>query len=159
MTPPDRLSFRDQLIRQHARGLSFADVGALWCVSNEKISVAAKAGARSTCIIDVTPLDHSVWDECRQYCRALGVSDYAEYSQDIDDPEVQKIVGSFDFVYCSGVIYHVPSVFYTLQRLRSICERFLMLGSMIVPSVIQNEHGTIDLRGGAMIFVPGIDPD
>src|SRR5579863_7682168 len=139
MPPNPALSFPDRMIREHVPNLSFVDVGALWLTKNEKVSVAMLAGAKSGGIIDVTPAGHSAWAACREHCQSLGVSGYAEYSHDINDPLIHQNVGTFDFVYCSGVVYHMPSVFYTLERLFSLTNRYLMLVSMVVPEKIENE--------------------
>jgi hypothetical protein len=151
------LSFRDRLIRKHVTDCSFVDVGALWDTRNEKVSVAVTAGARSASIVDITPAGDPAWALCRERCLAFGVSGYKEHSLDLNDPLIHVKLGTFDFVYCSGVIYHAPSVFYTLQRLYSLTERYLMLGSMVVPEVIENEFGSINLAGGGMMFVPGLN--
>lgn len=153
----DGVSFTDRLIVAHVRGCSFVDVGALWGTRNEKVSVATLAGAKSAAIIDITPPGHDAWDKCRDRCALLGVSGYAEHSHDLNDPLIAKKVGKFDFVFCSGVVYHTPSVFYTLQRLFDLSERYLMLGSMVVPDTIENEFGSINLAGGGMLFVPGLN--
>jgi hypothetical protein len=157
MTPNDGASIPDSLIRDHVPGLTFVDVGALWLTRNEKVSVATLAGAKSASIIDATPAGHSAWDLCRQHCRALGVAGYAEYSHDLNDPLIDQTIGTFDFVYCSGVIYHMPSIFFTLQRLFSLSRRYLLLVSMVVPEKIENEFGSLDLAGGGMLFVPGLN--
>jgi hypothetical protein len=153
----DRVSFRDRVIAAHVRGCSFVDVGALWGTRNEKVSIATLAGASSAAIIDATPPGHAAWGLCRDHCRALGVSGYGEHSLDLNDPLISEKVGTFHFVYCSGIIYHSPSVFYTLQRLFALSERYLMVGSMIVPEAIENEFGSINLAGGGMLFVPGLN--
>lgn len=153
----DGVSFSNRLIRAHVRGCSFVDVGALWGTSNEKVSVATLAGARSAAIIDATPASDGAWTRCRDHCRSLGVTGYAEHSIDLNDPLIAEKVGTFDFVYCSGVLYHTPSVFYSLQRLFTLTERYLFVGSMVVPEIIENEFGSIDLGGGGMLFVPGLN--
>lgn len=148
--------FRDRIIADHVRDLNFVDIGALWGVANEKVSVATRAGARSAAIIDVTPPGDSAWVRTREHCAARGVSGYAEYSRDLNDPSIHETVGTFDFAYCSGVLYHTPSIFYTLQRLLSLTKKYLMVGSMVVPETIENEQGALHLSGGGMLFVPGL---
>ncbi len=154
--PDDGLGFRDRIIRDHVRDLSFVDVGALWGTRNEKVSVATLAGAKSVAIIDAFPSGHEAWTLCREHCRSLGVSGYTEHSLNLDDPLIHEKVGTFDFVYCSGIIYHTPSPFYSLQRLFALTGRYLMLASMIVPETITNEFGSINLSGGGTLFVPGL---
>jgi hypothetical protein len=155
--PGEKAGFRDRMIRDHVRDLSFVDVGALWGTRNEKISVAALAGARTLAIIDATPASHVAWAQCREHCMSLGVSGYAEHSCNLDDPLIHEKAGTFDFVYCSGIIYHCPSMFYSLQRLFALSNRYLMLASMVVPEIIENEFGTINLTGGGMLFIPGLN--
>jgi len=153
----DGALFRDGIIRQHVPNLDFLDVGALWEARNEKVSVAMLAGAKSASIIDITPAGDEAWIRCRERCALLGVSGYAEYSHDLNDPQIHRKVGVFDFVYCSGVVYHTPSIFQALQRLSSLSTRYLMLGSMVVPEEIETDCGSLKLAGGGMIFVPGLD--
>jgi len=44
----------NEWIKQYVQGKTFVDVGRLWGTVNEKVSVAAKAGARETSMIDIT---------------------------------------------------------------------------------------------------------
>lgn len=156
-TPQDALPPTLRLITTHVRGRSFVDVGALWGTVNEKVSVATLAGARSAAIIDHVPPGNGAWARCREHCKSLGASGYAEHSHDLNDPLIAKKVGTFEFVFCSGVVYHNPSVFQTLQRLFDLSERYLLLGSMVVPEIIENKFGSINLSGGGMLFVPGLN--
>jgi hypothetical protein len=150
-------AFQDRVIREHVGGLSFIDVGGLWGTLNEKVSVARLAGARSVAMADAQPHGSSVWQDFRDRCAALGVSDYSEHCVNLDDPSLREKLGSFDFVHCSGVIYHMPSPLHGIEQLATIANRYLLLGSMVVPERISNRAGTIEFAGGLMLFLPGID--
>jgi|SRR5271165_5295611 len=147
----------DDVIRSHVNGATFADVGGLWGLANEKITVAVKAGCRTATMIDITPLGHQFWTDFDQRALSAGVTEYRKIEGNIDDPALPNRVGTFDFVYCSGIIYHVPNPLYTLARLHSLTRQFLLLGSMTVPPRIYTEAGELSFTGGRTVFLPAVD--
>ena len=52
---------------------------------------------------------------------------------DINDPDLPARLGRFDVVFCSGIIYHVPNPVLTLEQLRRLCGRVLILASPCFP--------------------------
>jgi hypothetical protein len=155
--PGQAESFQDRCIREHAGGLSFIDVGGLWGTLNEKVSAAALVGARSVAMADIQPLATDLWDELRNRCTSLGVSDYRELCVNLDDPDLHGKVGSYDFVHCAGVIYHAPSPLFSIGQLRRITGRYLLLGSMVVPEQVTNAAGAVDFSGGMLLLLPAMD--
>lgn len=147
----------DEIIRAHVAGATFADVGGLWGLVNEKVTVAVKAGCRSATMIDISPVGHQLWIDFDRHAQSAGVTEYRKVQGNLDDPELPKRAGTFDFVYCSGVIYHVPNPFYTLARLYALTQWFLLLGSMTVPRRIHTEAGEISFAGGRTILLPALD--
>jgi hypothetical protein len=147
----------DEIIGTHVKDASFADVGGLWGLVNEKITVAVKAGCRSATMIDITPMGHRFWTDFDQHARSAGVTEYKKMQGNVDDPDLSDKAGTFDFVYCSGVIYHVPNPLYTLARLHALTRRFLLLGSMTVPTRIGNAAGEMSFAGGRTVFLPAVD--
>jgi hypothetical protein len=91
--------------------------------------------------------------------RQKAFSGYEEFAINLDDREVREKLGQFDFVYCSGIIYHVPSPIYTLDRLRSITGRYLLLRSMVMPESVHNAYGSLSFTGGRMIYIPAMDDE
>jgi hypothetical protein len=106
---------------------------------------------------DAHPLNGATWQDFRDRCRALGVSGYKEICVNLDDPSLRERIGSYDFVHCSGVIYHTPSPLFSIGQLRSITSRYLLLGSMVVPERVATNAGSLDFSGGVMLFLPAID--
>lgn len=147
----------DEIIRAHVGGAAFADVGGLWGLVNEKITVAVKAGCRSATMIDISPIGHQLWIDFDQRARSAGVTEYRKIQGNVDDPGLADRAGTFDFVYCSGVIYHVPNPLYTLARLHALTQRFLLLGSMTVPPQVHTEAGEASFVGGRTVFLPALD--
>lgn len=154
-----KVADRDAWIRQHAPGLTFADVGGLWGTVNEKVSVAELAGAAATTMIDVQPLGSKWWQLFHERCLSLGVAGYASVEADICRPGAARKLGRFDLVHCSGIMYHAPDVLGFLRNLYRITGRYLILTSMVVPEVISNSRGTLRLPRGAMLSVPAMDAD
>jgi Methyltransferase domain len=146
----------DEIIHSHVKDASFADIGGLWGVVNEKITVAVAAGCRTATMIDIIPIDHHSWSEFDQRARSLGVTEYKKLQGNVDDPALPDKAGTFDFVHCSGVIYHAPNPLYTLTRLHALTKRFLLLGSMTVPQRIRNGAGELSFEGGQTVFLPAI---
>lgn len=143
-------------IKKYAKGRTFVDVGGLWGTVNEKVSVATKAGARSVSLVDITPQDHRMWGDVREHCATLGVSGYSEITANLDDGDLPQRIGTFEFVHCSGIVYHCPNPIQTLNRLHSLTERYLLLGSMTVPQKVVGKAGTLSFDKGFCLFLPGI---
>lgn len=143
-------------IEQHVEGRSFVDVGGLWGTVNEKVSVATKAGARSVTLIDITAQGDKLWSDAREHCAAMGVSGYREVTGNLDDPGLPGRVGTFEFVHCSGILYHCPNPVWTLMRLHALTEKYLLLGSMTVPQKVVGKSGELSLDKGLCLYLPGI---
>lgn len=126
------------------------------------VTTAAHAGARSAAVIDVAPMQDplrnpTLWELLRSHCAARGVSGYSEFEINVDDPDLASRVGTYDVVYSSGVLYHVPNPVHTVLQLRSICNEYLILASQALPSRIENSAGSLILEGGASLFVPSLN--
>jgi len=150
-------NWANEMIGSHVKDASFADIGGLWGVVNEKITVAVNSGCRSATMIDIMPIDHPIWSEFDVRARAAGITEYRKLQGNIDDPALSDRAGTFDFIHCSGVIYHVPNPLHTLARLHSLTRRFLLLVSMTVPERIRGDAGEISFAGGRTVFLPAVD--
>lgn len=145
---------RDLYIAKVMSGKTFVDVGGLWGTVNEKVSVAAKAGAASTTMLDIQLLDHPLWQAFRERCVSMGVSGCHLISASIDDPGLERKVGQFDVVHCGGVLYHCPNPLYTLTQLARISCNYLILTTTVIPETVTNSKGTITVPAGTALFVP-----
>ncbi len=145
---------RDIYIARVVKGKTFIDIGGLWGTVNEKVTVAAKAGAASVAMLDITPLDRPLWQAFRERCASMGVSGCQLFSASIDEPGLEKKIGQFDVVHCSGVLYHCPNPLYTLSQLARISREHLILTTTVIPSTISNSKGTIVVPPGGMLFIP-----
>lgn len=153
-------SIRARWVAGASAGKSFAEVGGLWGTVNEQVSVAARAGATATTMIDVAPDDGSdderLWELFRERAASLGVTGTNCVQGSIDDPETARRVGCFDVVCCSGVIYHCPEPLHTLRQLRAITRETLILGSATIPEKVSSSAGSLSVEPGAAILVPAI---
>ncbi len=147
---------QDAIIQRYAKGHTFADVGGLWGVKNEKVSVAKLGGATQATLIDVVPQGHELWTKVRERCASLGVVGYREIVASVDDPKLPDKAGRFDFVHCSGIIYHCANPIETLDRLHALTDRYLLLASMTVPPKISTASGEMTFDPGACISVPAL---
>jgi hypothetical protein len=119
---------REQLVARHARGASFADIGAMWKVHGAIAFAAEAAGATSVTALDLMPASAEFGAERER--RGSGV----RFVQgDLHDAGTMEQVGVHDVVWCSGVLYHAPHPVLTLERLRAITGRTLLLATEILP--------------------------
>lgn len=144
------------LIQSYAKDLTFADVGGLWNTNNEMISVAVKSGAARATMIDMQPEGNEWWQKFDKRCQKLGVSGYSKIFGNIDDPSLMERTGQYEFVHCSGVIYHCPNPVWTIHQLHKMTKKFLLLNSIVLPKTVSNSLGEIDLSQGKCLFLPSL---
>lgn len=137
--PPDR----EEVVRRHAAGKSFADVGCMWKVNGRIAFVAEEAGATSVTGVDVmTPTPEFEAEHARRSSQVRFVLG------DLHDPDVAAQIGRHDVVWCSGVLYHSPNPVLTLQRLHELTGELLILQTTTIPEV----PGVAQ----AAVFYPGL---
>jgi SAM-dependent methyltransferase len=152
---------REEWVSQAADGKSFAEVGGLWGTVSEQVTVAARAGATATTMIDVAPMDpgegeEDLWRAFHDRAASLGVSGTTCVEGSIDDPDLVRRVGSFDVVSCSGVLYHCPEPLRTLRNLRAITRGTLVLGTVTMPETVANSAGVVSVEPGSALLVPAL---
>ena len=74
---------RDVFIAGVVRDRTFADVGGLWGVVNEKVSVGYQYGASQLTMIDVTPPEDELWRQFRERMVTLNVPEVVSLSADV----------------------------------------------------------------------------
>ena len=150
------MDLRDDFIARVVGGRSFADVGGLWGTVNEKVSVAARSGARSVAMIDISPPGSELWNLFSERLASFGIececisSDVCALVENGTAPEVEV-------VHCSGVLYHHPNPIYFLGALRRIAKRHLVLTSAVTQPEIANEFGEFHIPPSGVIFVPALN--
>jgi hypothetical protein len=119
-----------RLVREHAPGKSFADIGCMWGVNGEFAFLAEEAGATRVAAVDVfgpTPEFESKHAELQSTVEfVLG---------DVTRTETLLRIGKVDVVFCAGVLYHHPSPFDLLVALRRICRETLILRTSTIPEI------------------------
>ena len=113
---------RERFVAEHARGASFADIGAMWQVEGAIAFAALEGGATRVTAMDVMPPTQKIERSPIRFVQG-----------DLHDPEVIEEVGEHDVVWCSGVLYHAPHPLLTLERLRSITKHELILSTEVLP--------------------------
>jgi hypothetical protein len=127
-----------RLLDKYAPGHSFVDIGCMWNVNGGIAFEAEARGARPVTGLDVDPPTA----ECRaEYQRRD--SSVRFLVGDLHDPAVLSDVGPHDVVWCAGVLYHTPSPLLTLERLRSITRKYLIIAAMTIPEVPGIPHACI----------------
>lgn len=118
---------RDELVRRHAGGRSFADVGCMYGANGAIAFLAEESGATAVTAFDAmeeTPeyrAEHQRRSSSVRFVRG-----------DLHEPGA---IGEHDVVWCSGVVYHSPSPLLTLERLAAAARELLIVGSHTIPEV------------------------
>ncbi|MBO0729442.1 MAG: hypothetical protein J2P57_09300 [Acidimicrobiaceae bacterium] len=132
-----------KLIREHAAGRTYVDIGGLWGTKGETITVAIESGASHATMADIQPLGNRWWKAFEEHCEAKGISGYSEKQVDICAPGAPAELGTYDFVHCAGVMYHVADLFAFIGNLRSVTNEYLMISSAVMPDTMTNAKGTL----------------
>lgn len=151
-THPD---LRDEFLARVVAGQTFAEVGGLWGTVNERVSVAARLGARGLAMIDISEPEHELWGLFRERLASRGVEDCECIAGDICEIAACE-VRQYQVVHCSGVLYHHPDPIRILEALRKITLRYLVLTSAVLPERVSNVAGTFALPPGGAVFVPAL---
>lgn len=150
----DLADVRDRYVGQVVAGRSFADVGGLYEITKERITVARAHGATEVALIDICPAGASPWDEMRAHLAQKGIVDCRLISDDL-----HRIHGEqFDVIYSSGVLYHIASPLHYLEALRRLAREHVVLASSIVPDRVP---GAADIAypAGSVLYLPAVPPE
>jgi hypothetical protein len=134
---------RRRLVRALAPGRSFIDVGGMFGVSGELAFLAEECGATRSVLFDcMDPSDDFVERHRR-------TSSSVQHVQgDLHDPEAIAALGTFDVVWCSGVLYHSPHPMFQLMHLRQLTTDVMVMGNLVIPEIPNFDQ--------ACILYPGI---
>lgn len=131
------------MVRRHAAGKTFCDVGCMWKVNGRIAFVAEEAGATSVTGVDVMEPSPEFMAE-----RERRGSEVRFVHGDLHEPATVAEVGPHEVVWCSGVLYHAPNPVLTLQRLRELTTELLILQTMTLPELPGVKQG--------VVFYPGV---
>ena len=146
----------DPWIEAVVKGKTFIDVGGLWGTVNEKVTVAARAGAARVTMLDISAPDNALWEAFAGRCADAGVAGYHCLTGNLDDADIAQKTGVFDVVHCSGVLYHCPNPVHTIGQLARMCGETLIITTTIVPDHVRNVRGELKLPAGSVLFVPAL---
>jgi SAM-dependent methyltransferase len=138
---------------------SFADVGGLWGLHNEMVSLALNAGASSAAMIDLTPLTNPAWSRLREHVSARTARPFTQLHADAGAQNFRSMVGSFDVVHSAGLIYHLPDPISYLINLRDVTNQYLIVSSMTLPDKLSCNGKELDLTGGHFLSTHHLDQD
>jgi hypothetical protein len=143
---------RNVFIRRVADGKSFIDVGGLYEIVKERVSVAHAAGARDLALMDVERLSCPWWAKLRERLTSRGVRECAFISGDIMNAQV----ATYDVVHSSGVLYHLPAPMLYLARLRQMTREYCILTSTTVPTSLTVDGEELHLASASTLVVPAL---
>ena len=108
---------------------------------------------------DIQELGGPWWQRFEAHCTELGVEGYEELQVDICAPDAPGRLGTFDFVHCSGVMYHVADLFRFVGNLVSVADKYLLLSSVVMPKEIRTPSGTVSFAPDCAYLAPILSPD
>lgn len=146
-------------IAELVAGKTFADIGGLWGTVNETVTIAARAGAAEVTMVDIQKEGSKWWQAFHARCAEKEVSDYRSVVADIRELDALKTLGTFDIVHCSGILYHVTDPIALVRNITRITREHFVLGSMLIPEVIDNAEGRLETPQGMLRCVPLLAPD
>ena len=118
---------REELIARHVAGQSFVDIGCMWTIDGALCFAAEDAGAETVTGVDVmAPTAQFTAELDRRGSKVRFVQG------DLHEPATIAQIGRHDVVWCSGVLYHAPHPLLTLERLRELTGRTLLLATETV---------------------------
>ena len=128
------------LIDRYAPGRTFVDVGCMWKVNGAYAFHALERGAVHVTAIDINPRTPEF------SARNAATGNRVRFVQsDLNAAELPGSVGTFDVLFCSGVLYHVPNLLFSLDQLRRLCA-----GTLILATASIRERGTPN----SAVFLP-----
>jgi 2-polyprenyl-3-methyl-5-hydroxy-6-metoxy-1,4-benzoquinol methylase len=116
------------LIAPLVPGRTFVDVGCMWEVDGDYSFLAAASGATSVTGVDIAAATPQFTTRNAQLGEPVRF-----VRGDLNDPKIEEWAGTFDVVFCSGVLYHVPNPVFSLYQLRRLCREVLILTSATMP--------------------------
>jgi SAM-dependent methyltransferase len=134
---------REEVVRRHAAGKTFCDVGCMWKVHGRIAFVAEEAGATAVTGVDVMDATSEFRGEHERRSSLVRF-----VRGDVHEPATVAEVGAHEVVWCSGVLYHAPNPVLTLQRLRELTTELLILQTMTLPELPGVKQG--------LVFYPGV---
>jgi hypothetical protein len=138
----------DRWISELVPNKTFADVGFLWGIQNEKLSMASRCGAKTITGIDQWAPDSPLWGEFEHWMLGKNYNIVKANFLDHD--------GIYDFIHCSGVIYHCPDPITFLKKLKVSAKEYVVLTSMVTANHISNASGEMTIPDSSAVFVPAL---
>ncbi len=141
---------RDRFIAQIVRGRTFVDVGGLYEIVKERVSVAHAHGAAEVALMDIDQSSDK-WDAMRKRLAALGVAKCRFICGDVQQMHNER----FDVVYSSGILYHVASPLHYLEALRRMAREHVIIASTVLPERIAGPTDIVH-PPGSVLYLPGV---
>jgi len=133
-----------QLIADLAPGRSFVDVGCMWNVHGGYAFHALASGATRVVGVDVEPATD-------EFHRRNADQSITFVQGDVNDPRLRESLGTFEVVFCAGVLYHMPNPLWTLERLRDLTGSTLILSTARIAERSDAPQGAV--------FFPHLTPE
>lgn len=149
----------DLWIQACDRKTSFVDIGGVGENSiNERATWALRCGYERIAMADLTEPGHSLWTFYRDGLQKAGLENSIELlpNVNVDDADLVKRIGRWDFVYSTGIIYHCPNPIMTIINYGKIASYNLILNTVVVPTKISNIEGEVRIDEGSALFLPSL---
>ena len=150
--------YRAAWFKKHCPGKTFADVGGLWGIEAETVSLAMKHGASEGTLIDAWAGDAEadlMWDRLRALWKRKNVEGKCVVA-DLEADWYPTVAGTYDNVFCCGVLYHVPNILNVVKNLASSAKERLFIVTQTIPNNFENSAGKLVVPDSQALFVPSL---
>jgi hypothetical protein len=158
MTTPSPKDQIDRWIADVVPGRTFVDIGGIGVNStNERVTFAARSGARRAAMADIRPFSYYEWTVFDEKCAAAGVTDIDRYDNvDITSPQLADLLPRFDVVHCTGIFYHLPSPVSAFDTLQRVVGQHLIVNTVTIPERVSNDKGILEYSGNVALLLAGL---
>lgn len=141
---PSRYDYYEHYLKTHAAGKRLIDIGAMWLVNGRFSFFAEQCGAAEVVAYDATPATDAFRQEHQKRDSKV------KFIQgDLMDADALARLGSFDVVFCCGVLYHLADPLLGLQRIRDLTARQALIGTATIGEGFSRNRA---------VYYPYLDP-
>lgn len=127
-----------EILAEIVPGRSIIDIGGMWYLHGNLSFWAEELGATKVVLLDgMDPTEKFEAEHRRRNSKV-------QFMQgDLHERATMEMVGEYDIVWCTGVLYHTPNPYLQIEHLRMICKYRCILGTQTIPEIPGFENASI----------------
>ena len=111
-------------------------------------------------LVDVAPLFSPTWLPLQEVPRYASARERRAYLLQTSwaDPDLSEQVGPHDIILCHDILPHATDPLRLLLELRAMTKRNCFVSVPILPDLIEDEYGVLDVAAIGGVFLPAAAP-